>query len=128
MNEAKALLIVNPKSPGGKTATAWDRVRKSLGEIRVLQTTAPGHAIQLTATALKNGASTVIAVGGDGTINEVVNGFINGGKPINPAAVLGIVPAGTSSDLRRSLSLPIDYEAAAFVIRNGLPRAIHLTP
>src|SRR5262245_1646907 len=122
MTEADSVAIVNPASASGKTAKAWERVQKSLGSIRVLKTAARGHATELTSAALRNGARTVIAVGGDGTINEVVNGFFSDGRSINPEAALGIVPAGTSSDLRRSLELPVDQTEAAIIIRNGNAR------
>src|SRR5262245_21340690 len=124
MTEADSVAIVNPASAGGKTATTWDRVQKILGNVRVLKTAARGHAIELTSAALKSGALTIIAVGGDGTINEVVNGFFSDGQLINADAVLGIVPAGTSSDLRRSLDLPLDQSEAALILRNGVRRPI----
>jgi YegS/Rv2252/BmrU family lipid kinase len=124
MTEADSVAVVNPASAGGKTATTWERVQKILGNVRALKTAARGHAIELTTAALKSGARTIIAVGGDGTINEVVNGFFSDGRLINADAVLGIVPAGTSSDLRRSLDLPVDPKEAAFILRNGVPRAI----
>lgn len=124
MTEADSVAIVNPASAGGRTAIAWDRIQKVLGNVQVLKTATRGHAIELTSAALKNGARTVIAVGGDGTINEVVNGFFSDGRLINADAVLGIVPAGTSSDLRRSLDLPVDQKEAAFILRNGVPRPI----
>ena len=124
MSEADSVAIVNPASAGGKTAIAWKRVQESLGNIRVLKTVARGHATELTSAALRNGARTIIAVGGDGTINEVVNGFFSDGRVINADAVLGIVPAGTSSDLRRSLDLPVDQQEAAFIIKNGVPRPV----
>jgi YegS/Rv2252/BmrU family lipid kinase len=124
MTEADSVAIVNPASAGGKAATTWDRIQKTIGNVRVLKTAARGHAIELTSAALKNGARTIIAVGGDGTINEVVNGFFSDGRLINADAVLGIVPAGTSSDLRRSLDLPLDQKEAAVILRNGAPRPI----
>src|SRR5262245_2815147 len=124
MTEADFVAIVNPASAGGKTAMTWERVQKTLGNIRVLKTAARGHATELTSAALKNGARTIIAVGGDGTINEVVNGFFSDGRLINAEAALGIVPAGTSSDLRRSLDLPLDQKEAASILRNGVPRPI----
>jgi YegS/Rv2252/BmrU family lipid kinase len=124
MTEADSVAIVNPVSAGGKTATMWESVQKTLGNVRVFKTAARGHAIELTSAALQNGARTIIAVGGDGTISEVVNGFFSDGQLINADAVLGIVPAGTSSDLRRSLDLPVDQKKAAFILRNGVPRPI----
>jgi len=126
MTEADSVAIVNPASAGGQTAIAWERVQNSLGTIRVVKTAARGDATELTSAALRNGARTIIAVGGDGTINEVVNGFFSDGRLINADAALGIVPAGTSSDLRRSLDLPVDQKDAIFIIKNGAPRPIDL--
>src|SRR6476660_4823434 len=105
--------IVNPRSAGGKTKQRWTKLRKRFpAPIEVWETKAPGHAIELARGALTTGATTLIAVGGDGTINEVVNGFFDGDAPVSPEAVLGIVPMGTSSDLRRSLDLPADESEA----------------
>src|SRR5262245_58567644 len=114
--------IVNPASAAGKTAKHWDRVRKALpDDIDVRHTEFPGHAIELTRSAVQRGAKTVIAAGGDGTINEVVNGLFELGS-VNASATLGIIPLGTGSDLRRSLNLPEDGKEAAFIIQNAVPR------
>lgn len=73
----------------------------------VLETLSPGHATELTRQALKQGARTIIAVGGDGTINEVVNGFFENEKSIAAEAELSIVPRGTGSDFMRVLNRAI---------------------
>jgi YegS/Rv2252/BmrU family lipid kinase len=113
-------VIINPRSANGRTAALWARVRGCLSQpVEVFETSAPGHAIELTAAALRNGARTVVAVGGDGTINEVVNGFFDGTKPIAPNAALAIIPHGTGSDFRRSLKLPSDEKKATDVIERG---------
>jgi diacylglycerol kinase family enzyme len=65
-------------------------------------------------------------VGGDGTIHETINGFFADERPISPQAVLGIIPAGTGSDLRRSLRLPLNVGEAALMIANGLARPVDL--
>jgi diacylglycerol kinase (ATP) len=70
----------------------------------ILETNAPGHATELTRQAIKQGARTIIAVGGDGTINEVVNGFFENETIIAADAELSIVPRGTGSDFIRVLS------------------------
>src|SRR5262245_24737475 len=120
-----AVAIINPNSAGGRNSKSVGRLEQLLPEgTTVLRTNAPGHAIELTRDALRGGAQTVIAVGGDGTINEVVNGFFDGSSPISLSAVLGVVPNGTGSDFRRSLNLPSDWKEALFVITNGLPRPI----
>ena len=91
-----------------------------------LKTKRAGHAIELTASAIKKGAETIVAVGGDGTINEVVNGFFEGGKLISKTAALGILPYGTGSDLQRTLHLPDGEAEAAAVIDAGKSRPIDL--
>jgi YegS/Rv2252/BmrU family lipid kinase len=70
----------------------------------VLETQGPGHAIELTRQVIKRGARTIIAVGGDGTINEVVNGFFENEKMISTDVELSIVPRGTGSDFVRVLN------------------------
>ena len=114
--------ILNPKSGSGKSSAR----RYLPGGVDVLETKAPGHAIELTAEALRRGAKTIVAIGGDGTINEIVNGFFDGDRLINPEAVLAIIPHGTGSDLRRTLKLPSDEKEAADLIRHGTPRPVDM--
>jgi diacylglycerol kinase (ATP) len=72
----------------------------------ILHTDAPGHAIELARRALKDGSRFLVAVGGDGTIHEVVNGMIEDDRAVNPDAVLGVVAAGTGSDFIKTFGLP----------------------
>ena len=77
-------------------------------------TTRPGEATALTRDALKNGVARVIAVGGDGTLSEIINGYLNGeGGAVSPDAAVGILPSGTGSDFCRSLGLKNRGEALA---------------
>jgi YegS/Rv2252/BmrU family lipid kinase len=82
------------------------------------------HAPSLVRDALGEGVSLIVAVGGDGTFNEVVNGFFEDGRAVNPEARLAIVPVGTGSDLRRTLSVPADVEAAARRIARGRSKTV----
>jgi len=67
-------------------------------------TTHPGEATEVTRKAFLSGVNRVIAVGGDGTLNEVANGYFDGtGRAINDAASIGLLPSGTGSDFQRSL-------------------------
>ncbi|MBI2150089.1 MAG: diacylglycerol kinase family lipid kinase [Acidobacteria bacterium] len=119
--------IFNPKSGSGKAAQTWAKVSAHLrGQVEALETKAPGHAIELAANAIKGGATTIIAVGGDGTINEVVNGFFENEHLISGDAALGIIPYGTGSDFSRILNLPADPKKMAAVIENGERRMIDL--
>ena len=113
----KTLFIVNPKSGGGKPARRWPETREVFRAenwtFEVAFTESRGHATQLTRVALKDGFEAIVAVGGDGTVYEVVNGMMADGKAVNPAASLGIIPCGTGNDLARMLGLPRETLAAA---------------
>ena len=120
--------IVNPRSANGKTARAWATIRRqlesALGPLQVLETAAPQHATALAASAIRGGSKAIIAVGGDGTIHEVVNGFFGREGLVSRDTVLGIIPQGTGSDFRRTLSIPLNAKAAIEVIRRGAVKRI----
>jgi YegS/Rv2252/BmrU family lipid kinase len=116
----KTQVIVNPESAKGQTRRRWSQMKEGmrhfLQEFKVEFTEKPLHAIEISRTALKEGAELVIGVGGDGTMNEIANGFYEGERPINPEAALGIVPSGTGCDLTRSLGIPSKLRDAMTVI------------
>ena len=66
----------------------------------------------------------IVAVGGDGTLNEVVNGFFRNGAPIPTTSKLAMVPLGTGGDFRRTLRIPIDPKQAIEVLRSGMVRRL----
>lgn len=113
----RALVIVNPASASGATRRRWDRIARAidqaLGPFEHVFTEAPHHATTLTRRALEAGVEMVVAVGGDGTVNEVARGFFDGRRPVAPHAALGVVPHGTGGDLARSLGAPGLEEACA---------------
>jgi YegS/Rv2252/BmrU family lipid kinase len=116
----RTVVIVNPQSQGGKLGKRWPELADTLGRafpFDEARTNAPGDATRLAREALRAGAERVIAVGGDGTINEVVNGFFDDdGVPISPRAAFGLVPYGTGGDFRRTMDIPIAIASAAAVI------------
>ncbi len=118
-----AAAIVNPNSAGGRTGASWRRIRGQLedvcGPVTVYETKEPGHAIQLAAAAVDSGHRTLIAVGGDGTVNEVVNGILLKDESTASGITLGLIPQGTGSDLRRALRVPLDEKAAIETLRRG---------
>jgi len=81
----------------------------------------PGHARELAAAASRN-ADTIIVIGGDGTINEVVNGLLASGQERMPC--VGIVPAGSSNDFSKSLGIPQRVQEACRIIVNGRTRDV----
>jgi YegS/Rv2252/BmrU family lipid kinase len=79
----------------------------------------------MTREALRGGAERVVAIGGDGTINEVVNGFFDDqGKPIAPEASFAVIPFGTGGDFRRTVNVPTELAEAARVIATNHRRKI----
>jgi len=106
--------IVNPVAGAGKTARKWPHIMSLLKDIGLRfehdLSEAPGHAIELAKAAAKQGYERVVSVGGDGTVNEVVNGLYQAGSIGD--AVLGIISTGTGSDYIRTLGIPRPYEAA----------------
>jgi diacylglycerol kinase (ATP) len=89
-------------------------------EVDLRPTTAPHDATEIAARAARNGSSEIIVAGGDGTINEVIQG-VAGTK-----ARLGIIPRGTANVLARELGLPLDEQEAAVIAASGKSRRIHL--
>ncbi|MSP16837.1 MAG: diacylglycerol kinase family lipid kinase [Myxococcales bacterium] len=120
--------IINPRSANGAlgrdSADVLRVLRREVGACETLMTRAPGHATQLARDAIRGGASLVIAVGGDGTIHEVANGFFDDGRPAAGSAALGVLPVGTGGDFRRSAGIPKDLAAAAALLMRGERRPI----
>ena len=117
--------IVNPRSATGKTGRRWPDLAASLPEVDVRFTRGPRHATELARECLREGYNRIIAVGGDGTINEVVNGFLIDGRPINHEAVLAILPLGTGSDFQKSLGIET-LDDAIKLIAQERPSAIDI--
>lgn len=113
----KNYFVVNPKSANGQTGKRWPEIlaqlTRSLGECPHAFTERPLHASQLATRALEEGYECVVAVGGDGTINEVVNGFFREGRAINPKAAVGVVPRGTGGDFRKTFGWDDSLASAA---------------
>jgi len=106
-NPAQTVVIANPAAAGGRVGQQWEaysaRIRAQLGEVRLVRTERSGHGIELAAQAVRDGATELLSLGGDGTHNEVVNGIMAAAPP-KGAVTLGILPAGTGGDFRRNLA------------------------
>ena len=118
------LVIVNPASADGATRENWAKIASDLrthfGAFTVAFSEAPGHARALATEAAKQRTKLIIACGGDGTISEVANGIIES----NTESELGILPAGTGSDFRRSLEISNNAADAARSLREGRAKTI----
>jgi YegS/Rv2252/BmrU family lipid kinase len=117
----KTFLVVNPRSAGGQTGKRWaeisSQVTRAIGDFGFGFTESAMDAARLTRQALLDGYECVAAVGGDGTVNEVVNGFFAEGKPLNPHAALGLIPRGTGGDFRRAFGWDLDLDSALARLR-----------
>lgn len=124
----RTFLVVNPRSGNGDTGRRWPdisaAVGRSVGEMQWAFTESSMHAAALTARALQDGWDTIVAVGGDGTLNEVVNGFfqVPGGPP--PGASLAVIPRGTGGDFRRTFGWAGDLRTACERLKRPETRAI----
>jgi diacylglycerol kinase (ATP) len=110
------LLIANPRSGRGRVGDELPEVERQLIarglRYRILVTDGPGHATAAAREALESGTTFLVAAGGDGTVQEVVNGMIENDRPVAPEAVLGVVAAGSGCDFVRTFGLPGDATRA----------------
>jgi len=115
-----ARLIVNPAAGAGRTARKWPHISSLLKGLGLRfehdLTEGPGHAIELAKAAAEKGYRLVVSVGGDGTINEVVNGLYDTGSIGD--ITLGIISTGTGSDYVRTIGLPRHQREACQLLIN----------
>src|SRR5688500_6730249 len=96
------VVIANPQSGRGRVGKEMPELERQLNSkrlaYRIIETEGPGHATAVAKEALKNGGRFLVAVGGDGTVQEVVNGMIEDDQPIGEGPVLGVIAAGSGCD------------------------------
>ena len=129
MNEhLKTFAVVNLRSANGRTEKLWPDIRQALseaaGNFEFAFTTGQYTAPDITKKAIKSGFDRIISVGGDGTLNEVVNGFFEQDKPINPQAALGVISMGTGADFIKTMGIPKPYQDAVKIIKNANTRTL----
>ncbi len=124
----KPLLIVNPRSAGGKTGALFEKMRgpieRHLGHVDVAFTERQRHAVDIAREAASDGRAMVIAVGGDGSIHEVVCGLMEARDAGKKPPKLGIIGAGTGGDYRRTLGFENRLDRYCEAIAEGNTRAI----
>jgi diacylglycerol kinase (ATP) len=110
------LAIVNPRAGRGRVGEGLPDLERSLLarglRYRIVETAGPGDAVRLAREAIESGTRFLVAVGGDGTVHEVVNGMFAAGRERAEGAVLGVVAAGSGCDLVRTFGLPGDATRA----------------
>jgi YegS/Rv2252/BmrU family lipid kinase len=124
----KTVVLVNPGSAQGRTGRRWpelaERLGAAIGPFEAVLTAAPMDAVPLAAEARRAGCARLVVVGGDGTVNEAVNGLLADDAPAGAEPCLAFVPQGTGGDFGRSLGLASGTEAAIAAIAQGRTRRI----
>lgn len=116
-DKRRMIFIVNPISgtQGKKAILKWidERLDRTLYEYEVVKTEYAGHATEIAANAVKEGIDIVVAIGGDGTINETARSLIHSNT------ALGIIPCGSGNGLARHLRIPMDPKAAIDILNEN---------
>lgn len=110
---AKTTIILNPYAKSEKAGPLWYELYKITNQGKIRLTKGPGNATKKAAKAARKGAGIIVAAGGDGTINEVINGIAG------TACTLGIIPIGSVNVLARQLGIPLTMAGAWKVIEEG---------
>ena len=123
---AEVVFVVNPASANGSTRRRWPEIAHQAAEAGLvgpaLLSENPGQIVELARRACEDGARLVVAVGGDGTVNEVVNGLM--GVEPDRRAELATIPRGTGKDFARSFRIPTAVAKALDVARDGVTRTV----
>ncbi len=126
----KALVIFNPNAGRGRGQKRVQEVSDALDATAVAYESVisedRGHAIELAHRAALAGRALIVAAGGDGTINEVVNGLMRAVEEGAGAVRLGILPIGSGNDFAGSLGIPLDLRQAAEKLKRGQVRAVDI--
>ncbi len=124
--DGRAVFLVNPASANGATGRRWPELARQAAsaglEGDALFSERPGHLSRLAREAAAGGASLLVVVGGDGSVNEVANGLFE----LDERPPLAIVPRGTGWDFVRTFGIPRDVDQAVRVALDGVERQIDL--
>jgi diacylglycerol kinase (ATP) len=119
----ETVFLVNPASDNGVTGRRWPELARRAAAHGLtgdaLISEAPGHLTELAREAVRDGARLLVVVGGDGSVNEVVNGVIG-----TDSVELAVIPRGTGWDFARSLRIPHDVDRAFALAKSGRSRTI----
>ena len=122
------VFLVNPASANGSTGRRWPELARRAAALgldgETLLSERPGHLTELAAQAVAGGATAIVAVGGDGTVHEVVDGLAR--TDGSDRVELGVIPFGTGRDFARSLRIPRRVDDALAVARSGHVRTVDL--
>lgn len=123
MHNSKWFFIINPISGNGKGTKYWHNIQTILHRKEILydfaMTSYPKHAIYLASYAILKGFRQIVAVGGDGTINEVINGIFNQNQVPTNQITFALIPIGTGNDWAKTHNIPQNHYAAINLLLKG---------
>jgi len=115
--------IVNPRAGGGKGEADWPHIKSLLEkngfDFNVRFTEHSCHAIELTASSIHQGYRNILVIGGDGTLNEAVNGIFLHDKETPATMRMGVISVGTGNDWQKMYSIPASYEGKVDALKTG---------
>jgi len=122
-SESLWFVLVNPVAGSGEGEKDWEKISFLLGQngfsFTHQFTLRKYHAIELVTEAVNQGTNKIIVVGGDGTLNEAVNGIFSQTRVAPDEILLGMIPVGTGNDWGRMFHIPSDYEEAIRILKKG---------
>jgi len=142
----RTLFIVNPAAGHGRAGGRWEKARELAKglypDLELARTEKPGHGRELAKEAVTAGVELIVAVGGDGTVGEVIDGYLAVPEHVRHNSVLATFPAGSGCDFANHMGVPrdpvawakffaegkrkrIDAGRATFRARDGAPRSRH---
>jgi YegS/Rv2252/BmrU family lipid kinase len=127
---APLLVIINPSSGNGKGIRKWKKIKPLLIKEKVafesIITTKPKDAYFFTIKTIKKGIRTIIVIGGDGSLNEVINGIMSQKHCPTKDITLGIIPNGTGNDFARTMKIPSDVLPLTDIIKKRKQKQIDI--
>jgi diacylglycerol kinase (ATP) len=123
-------IIFNPTSNKGKAGKILPLIKKELDrhqlDYELVTTAYIGHALELAKQAAMDGCDTVVAAGGDGTVNEVINGLMFARSSGAKTPALGVLPVGRGNDFNYSMGAPEDWQEACQALKLGARRWVDI--
>ncbi len=117
------LVVVNPNAGVGKGQKDWKEISRLLEkqglDFHPIFTKRRLHAMQLVEKYINKGYRKIVVVGGDGTMNEAVNGIFNQQLVPTPDITLGVIPVGTGNDWVKTFNIPKEYKKVVKIIKRG---------
>lgn len=122
-------VIINPQADNGRCATVLPQIRQTLRrlalDVDIQLTRAPQHATDLAYQSARDGFERVVAAGGDGTCNEVINGLIQA-QHEGYASIFGLIPFGSGNDFAYALGIPKNISLACQILTSGSAHPVDL--